>query len=255
LGYYFSVESELKDNIEYSVRDIKAKRIEEDKVLVYVELKEDYDPKQGYEEYEFSLPSGKTRKILFELTVVSGIIPIVTSTYSFLDEEKEGMPEVFTKHTDISLWDNQFYLTEVMTSDFIINQVASRVNRKINESENPEAERLEKSYKLLEKPISVKSVDGKFIAGENRTGNTFQLILRFKEGISTTVVPEQIKNLSLLFFVRTLKKYDFYDYAEFEFIGSDGAVLGLWDKKTIEDIDFDSFSWKSLMKIGPTQSY
>lgn len=253
--FKYLMESELKDNIKYSVKKIKAKRIEEDKVLVYVELKENYDPKQGYEDYEFSLPSGKTRKILFELTVVSGIIPIITSTHNFLDKEKQDIPETFSKHIDISLWNEHFYLKEVNTSDFIINQVASRVNRKISESENPEAQRLEKSYKLLEKPISIKSMDGKFVVVENGIGNTFQLILKFKEGISKKAVPEQIKKLSLLFFIRTLKKYDFYDYAKFEFVGSDGVVLDMWDKKTIDGMNLDKFSWKSLMKMGPTQSY
>ncbi len=253
--FKYLMESELKNNIKCSVRNLKAKRIEEDKVLVYLELKENYDPKHGYEDYEFSLSSGKIRKILFELTVINGRIPIITSTYNLLDKDKQDIPEVFSKHVDISLWESHFYLSEVMTSGFIINQVASRVNRKISESENPKVQRLEKSYKLLEKPIGIKSMDGKFVIAEDETGNTFQLILNFKEGISKKAVPEQIKKLSLLFFTRTLKKYAFSDYAKFEFVGSDGVVLEVWDKKTIDAMNLDKFSWKSLMKMGPVQSY
>ncbi len=251
--FKYLMESELKTNIKYFIKNIKAKRISEDKVLVYVELKETYDPKAGYEKYNFSLPSAQIRKILFELTVINGIIPIITATSDY--DHKENIPEVFSKHLDISSWDDYFYLKEVKTSDFIINQIASRINRKISESENPNAQRLEKSYKLLDKPIGVKSTDGKFIVGEGGKGNTFRLILKFKEGISTKVVPGQIKDLSLLFFKRTLRKYDFSDYVRFEFTDPKGTVIEGWDKEAIDSMELDKFSWKSFIKMGPTQSY
>lgn len=255
------MESELKENIAYSIITTKTKRTDKDKVLVYVKIRETYTPKAGYEAYPFSFPSRSVNEFLFEVTVIKGIIPIITNTYAYKDavngkEIVPPMPSVFAKDADISTWDSYFYMEDVKLSDFIIKQVASRINRKLNEAANPNAVRMEDDPDSISEPQNVIMVEGEYLPGQaehENNNNVFQLVFKFQQNARSTVVSGELTDLILKYFLRTLRKYDFYDYRRLVFLASDGLELNSFDKKALDALQFDRFSWKSLFKFRPSE--
>ncbi len=253
------MESELKDKIKYSIIDLKTKQLSDTSALVYVKARETYIPKEGYEQYTFSFPSGTVHEWLFEVRFMYNLALRVVNSYSYKDilngrviTPPMGMP--FSENSDIDSWDEDFYMTEMTQAEFIIGQVYSKLNRKIREAEDPEVEAREDDLETLEMPIDVVSISGQFVEGENEyTGayKTFQLTYRFKENNSGDDLSDQIRDYSLKIFKRVLKKYNYTDYTQLLLLSSDGRLLNSFDKESIDVLEPSEFNWKSLLR--PTQ--
>ena len=252
--FKYLMESELKDNIKYSVLDLKTKQLSDTSALVYVKARESYLPKEGYGQYTFMFPSGTVFEWVFEVRFMYNLTLRVVNSYSNKDilngrviTPQMGMP--FSENNDIASWDDYFYMTEITLPEFMIGQVFSKLNRKIREAEDPDAERRDDDYEELELPIHVVSISGQFIEGENEyTGapRTFQLTYRFKEGQSE--LTDQVRDYSVKIFQRVLKKYKYTDYTQLLLLSSDGGLLNSFDKQSIDALQSSKFSWKSLLR-------
>ena len=254
--FKYLMESELKGNIKYSIIDFKTRQLSDTSALVYVKARETYSPKEGYEKYNFTFPSGTVHEWMFEVRFMYNLALRVVNSYAYKDvlngrviTPPMGMP--FSENKDIDSWDDDFYMTEMTKPEFIIGQVYSKLNRKIREAEDPEIETREDDLETLELPIDVVSISGQFVEGENEyTGayRTFQLTYRFKEGNSGDELSDQILDYSLKIFKRVLKKYNYTDYTQLLLLSSDGKLLNSFDKDTIDDLNTSEFSWKSLLR-------
>ena len=254
--FKYLMESELKDNIYYSIIKIKTKRLQKDQVLIYAKVRETYTPKPGYESYEFLFPSPTVHEFMFEMTIIRQIIPIITNSYTFKDKLNGQVitprkPDIFAKHANIEQWDDYFYFEDVRLPDFIIKQLAQRVNRKLTLALHPEKATSDE-FDMLKEPQNVSMIEGKFEENQNNNDKIFHLIFRFHENTSP-VISSELSELILKFFVRTLKKYRYYDYTKLIFLDSAGKELNSFDKTNIDELQLDRFSWKSLFKLRPNQ--
>lgn len=257
--FRYLMESELKDDIKYSVIDLKAKQLSALETLVYVKARETFIPKAGYEQYPFSFPSGTVHEWMFELRAIFSIIPMIVKSYVYKDVVNgrvitPAMIPPFSEHSDVSLWEDDFYMTDMTRTEFIINQVSSKLNKKIREAEDPDTKPREDDFERLEPPIEVAVIEAQFVDGDNEyTGSSksFQLIYRFKEGIANPELTDQIRDYSLKIFKRVLKKYDYTDYNELLLLSGDGRLLNSFDKKSIDALELSDSNWKSLLR--PTQ--
>lgn len=250
------MESELKTDIKYSIIDLKTKQLSEDTVLMYVKARETYTPKPGYEQYTYSFPSGTVHEWMFELRVIRGIVPMIVNSYTYADSRngtvvKPPMEPPFSDHADLQEWDTYFYFDEVTMTDFIINQVSSKLNRKIREAQDPETKPREDDLERLTQPVNVAQVEAQFVEGENEytgTPRSFQLIYRFNEGAASAQIGDELHDYSLLVFKRVMEKYSFDDYNELLLLSGDGRLLNSFDKSTIDELELKKFDWKSLFR-------
>ncbi|MEW6534641.1 MAG: hypothetical protein AB1454_03340 [Candidatus Auribacterota bacterium] len=259
--FAYLMESELKSAISYSILSLNTKRIDTEKVLVYVKFREQYQPKSGYENYAFMFPSPSTLECMFEVTVIKGIVPLITNIYSYQEVRggvivRPPMPEPFSANADITLWDEEFYFDEVTLENFIIKQIASRLNRKLSEAANPEFEPREGDTEFLSGPQDVVVVEAEFVSDVNQVlqiGNFFQMTFRFREDITRIALSDEFNELVLKYFTRTIKKYSFKTYNALVFIDGDGKLIKKYDKAEIDAMKFDTASWKSFFSVKPDQ--
>ena len=256
-SFWFSqlMESELKQNMHYEIIKISTKQISKDTVLIYAKVKEEYAPKPGYENYNFKFPSGHIHKFLFELILFKGIFPQIIENYSFKDKENgetvtPKLPEVFAEHMDIENWDEYFYLEDVNEPEFIIGQVSTKLNRKLSEAANPETERLPDDTEFLSEAQPITLIDSSFIAqGDSKTKEkTFQILFYFNETAMKETISDELLKMTLTFFKRILKKYDYKNYNELVLLSSKGNVLKKLTRQEIDKIESDKFEWESLFK-------
>ncbi|MCB1195793.1 hypothetical protein KDK77_06380 [bacterium] len=255
------MESELKDELDYSIIAIKTKRISRDKTLVYVKVRETYTPKEGYEDYQFTFPSRTIHEFLFEMTLLKGFLPLITKTYSFRDKHYgqtilPPVPNEFIHHLDIEEWDDYFYLEEVTLPSFIIGQVTTRMTKKFQEADNPDAKRREDDYDFLQGPVNILTISGDYLTDKEHPHDLpfFQVSLLFKEG-EKNVISKEVEELILRYFKRTLEKYRFTEYSRLDIRSSDGSPLISFDKKAIDDLQLDTETWKSFFKMRPTTNF
>jgi|GEM_PF-2346511 len=248
------MESELKDQIYYSVLSLKTKRIGHDEVLVYLKTRENYKPKHGYEFYKFAFPSGAVHEFMFELKIIKGILPIIVKNYAY-NESVDGqiiqkpMPYPFSEHADISAWDSYFYLEEIKLQDFLIQQLATKINRKINEADNPKAEKREDDMEHFSEPPPVAMAEGQYLLeNEGASTTSFQLIFRFKDNIAVRELSKDFTNNVLKFFKRIMEKYNYSSYNKLIFLSVEGEVINSFDKNTIDRLQLEDKSWKSIIK-------
>ena len=249
------MESELKQNIHYEIISLKTKQISKNTVLIYTKVKEEFSPKPGYENYDFTFPSGHIHKFLFEMILIRGIFPQIIENYSFKDKidgkiVTPELPEVFTEHMDIEKWDDYFYLEDVNQPEFIIGQVSTKLNRKLSEAANPEAARLPDDIEFLSEAHPIALIDGSFInEGDSKTKEkTFQLLFHFNETAPKEAVSDELLEMTIKFFKRILKKYNYKDYNELVLLSSKGTVLRKFSRQEIDEIETDIFEWDSLFR-------
>ena len=248
------MEVELKQNIHYEIIKISSKQISKYVFLVYAKVKEEYSPKPGYENYNFMFPSGQIHRFLFEINLIS-LIPIIVENYSFKDKENgkiitPPIPAVFAEHMDIKSWDDYFYLEEITRPEFIIGQVSTKLNQKLSEAVNPDAQRQPDDIEFLSEPQPISSIESAFIdKGDSKTKDkTFRLIFYFAQTAAQEKISDELFDMTIKFFKRILKKYDYKDYNELVLLSSKGTVLKKLTKKEIDKIETGKFEWKSLFR-------
>ncbi len=253
----YLMESELKDHIYYSILSLKTKRTAEEEVLVYVKTRENFKPKPGYENYRFAFPSGTVHEFMFDLKMLKGVLPIIVKNYSYRESINgtivtKPMMYPFTENADIAEWDNYFYLEDIKLQDFLIQQLATKINRKINEADNPKSEKREDDTESFSEPPSVAMAEGKYLV-DNDTINpdSFQLTFRFKDNIAVKNLSKDFTDNVLKFFKRILQKYNYNYYNKLIFLSSDGEVINSFDKSTVDRLQLEDKSWKSI--IRPSQ--
>lgn len=256
--FNYLMESELKSSLSYSILKLETKRISDENVLVYCKVRETYKPKPGYQHYRFMFESPATLEFMFEVMVIKGVLSLITQVYSYqdiVDSRKitPPMPEPLAEHGDISSWETYFYLEDMTLPNFIIKQISSRLNRKLSEASNPDAEPQEGDTERLSGPQNITMVEAEYKIKPDETGSDeklFRMIFRFSQNTDGELSAE-MANLTLTYFKRTIKKYSFTDYNALVFLDGDGKLIKRYEKNEISSMKADEFSWKSFLGLKP----
>ena len=125
------VESEYKKELRYDIKELKTKPISEREVLVYVRLREFFEPRDANDTNEFLFKNGVEHEYLFVIQAgktaykIRQVIP-----FYYVDENKMlrklDFPEELKVYNNIDTWDSEFDLEEVFMGSFISRQMTKR---------------------------------------------------------------------------------------------------------------------------------
>lgn len=260
------LEMKLKEDVRYEIEEFKIRPLPGEKVLIYCRARESYTPKEGYTEADFSFPSGFSNEYL----VVVGsrqYMPEIQEIYPLYQKDLEGgierrsFPEAYLEYEDIDQWsDDDFLLEEITFPQFVAEQIAQRIIRKIRATEDDrqkEKEKIERWMKLRKKAgllsqekeeemsreaeekdeaFQIEAINGVFQeAPDNGKGKRFQMKFKFK-GFrdKADLLTDEIVDVTLKTARDVLQGYYFKDFTGLDLTDSDtGDILKNFDKKSV----------------------
>jgi len=209
-------ELEFKDNRSYEIKDLKAKRIARDKVLVLSKTKETFRPKKDYEKYKFVYPPDSENECLFVIDYSIFPYTFINAVYPLRLTEKSGKavklsyPRQFARFQQEGAWQKEdFFLEEVKLPDFLSRQIANRIRTKFQED-----------TKLSQKFI-LKLVAGEY-ARQTPKFSVFRFTVDLQENpfLNTQGVPEAEKEKAeaeiFKIICQVLRRYEFKNFNSVE---------------------------------------
>jgi hypothetical protein len=192
--FLYLAELDYKRQRLFSIIDSSGIQVEKGKVLVKCRVRETYVPLAGYENFNFTQPSGSENEyiILLETLFMPYLIEQVFSA-------KAPYPEQFVKYQDLQVWlDQDFFLKEITMPDFLAKQLATRVRN------------LYQSDIRLRDEFLVNVASGEYQPRKR----AFKIIVDIENKKTGRGVSRQRINFNQMWEIisQTLRRYDFKDY-------------------------------------------
>jgi len=236
-------ELKMKKDMRYEIEKIKMKPLPKEQTLVYARVRENYSPDKGYEDKDFLFPSGTTTEYLFHIGA-HNYSPEIWAIYPLFKKNEQGgieqtsIPEAYDKYGDVSICpENDFLLEDISFPQFLADQMAQRIVRRVREKEatsEKQKEKMEKKIKwkktlgLLsrekeegltqeaqekEKTFHVETVKGVFTEEEqNGKDKLFQINFKFKSPLKVQPSFEELTSISMKIINEVLKHYHYADF-------------------------------------------
>lgn len=230
LFYHFLTTLGQKQNLNVEIEDIRSHALGENQALVYVKLKESYEPKPGVPASEFLYPSGTTLEYIFALTPIEDQFKIVrVIPLSHVDEngqvKKSSFPPQLGLEENLALWPSDFDVEDIHLGEFLARQLNRRVQELLVSDERVRHTLTQARFNFIyyHKPEDLKESPKPY----------FALHFDFqpkgvKKGLTSaeqTVQDEDILyvlDLALREFVDLARSYRFDEYGHFDLV-SDAA--------------------------------
>ncbi|MDP8218010.1 MAG: hypothetical protein P9M03_04730 [Candidatus Theseobacter exili] len=258
-------ELKMKKDMHYKIEELKMKPIKDGATLVFCKVKETYSSKEGYEKSDFLFPSGTINDYLF-LVESKQYSPKIQDVFPLFKKgdtgklEKLPFPEEYKQYENVDNWpDKDFLVEEISFSDFIADQVAQRILRKVQETQKEHKEKKGKIQKqkswrnnlgLLsdekqeeldnesikhDKTYHLDSVKANFIEksgnGKNRL---FKIDMKFKDFPKDEASLEKLKGLSMKVVKNVFNNYQYKNFSEVIISDTNtGKLLGSFDQKAV----------------------
>ena len=140
LFYSLILDAQLKKNLTNEILSLRSTGGRAGEALVYVKVRENYEPKKAYADHKFTLPSGFESEYIFVLTKylgdykISRVIP-----FYYVDDsgavQKVDFPPELKLYENVDKWREEFELEEVFLPDFLAQQITRRVQSLLSEDE------------------------------------------------------------------------------------------------------------------------
>ena len=132
LFYDFLVSLEDKENLHITIEEMKSRSYRDDQALVYVRLKETFEPKPGVSAFTLSYPSGTELEYIFIIEAserqfkIAQVVP-----FYYVDETKQlrkvPLPPELDLSKNLEAWPERFQVEEILLGEFLARQLNRRV--------------------------------------------------------------------------------------------------------------------------------
>jgi len=228
--YQIFLDAARKNNLHYDLIDIRSEASANNEFLVYVKVKETYEPKPGFLASSFAYQSGTELEFIF---VVHGPAPnqyelIRVIPFFYIDDhdnfKRIQMPANLQLEENLSEWQSLFDVEDVQLGDFLARQLSRRFDALLTTDERVfntfNATRVLATYhRTTDRNPAHFSLD-------------FDLEPKHSDAglVASDWVSEEdslyVMNLVLREFVTLLRSYSFTDFSHFELINVTSPAAG-----------------------------
>lgn len=251
------LELKLKDNLKFNIKTFKVKPIPDEKVLVYTEVEETYDPKPERKIEDYMIDSGFIHKYFFEigsknyLPFIEYIIPL-----NYVDSggnyHERSMPDKYKAYNDYLEWPDFDFLVEDLTlPEFLSKQMSQRLIRKIraieliNENKDQPKNKINQFIESLDPnkieniklPVKVESINVQYdltntIEPSFNLQFLYQNISEWKQ-LQASTIPSELTDLSLGIVKEVIKKYQFNQFSKIKLIDQVSGEVSVISKTNL----------------------
>ncbi|MBI4358268.1 MAG: hypothetical protein HY584_03120 [Candidatus Omnitrophica bacterium] len=132
LFYDFLISLEDKEVVRIAIEEMKSRSYRDDQALVYVKLKETFEPRPGTSAVTFSYPSGTELEYMFVVKPferqfkIAQVIP-----FYYVDDTKQlrkvPLPPELDLDKNLEAWPERFQVDEIFLGEFLARQLNRRV--------------------------------------------------------------------------------------------------------------------------------
>ncbi|MBI4394840.1 MAG: hypothetical protein HY583_01450, partial [Candidatus Omnitrophica bacterium] len=130
--YDFLTTLNNKQNLKIDLQEIKSRPYTNAQALVYVKLRESFEPRAGSFETDFAYPSGTILEYIFIIRPVEQYFKIAqVIPFYYLDETKQlqriPLPSEFNLDQSLEAWPERFSVEEIKLGEFLAKQLNRRI--------------------------------------------------------------------------------------------------------------------------------
>ncbi len=198
-------ESSMKIDVHHQILSMKMKNLDEKKSLFYLEVRETFGKKHGFEEFPFVVTTGKIRKYLIEIHSPDSYRGYISKLF-FSDmesrEQKDLYDDILVEQGDPSTWDvMDFHVFEFTFDEFINELISSKIQTLLSERN------------IEQDPDEATALFPK-LAGVRVFTEGNAVVMKFVYRNAQKIIYQEDKNLAIDIAVEILNKYHYKQIQE-----------------------------------------